>query len=377
MTTQFPTLKIAHVTTVHRRMDPRIYEKEAAAALEAFPGQVALFCADGKGDAFVNGLYIRDMGRLAKSRPVRILKGNFSVVRTCWVAKPELVHFHDPELIPAGLILRACGFIVIYDVHEDMKLQIKSKRWLPRWLRPLVGIAVRWVELVSSFLFTAIIAATPRIAKNFRSKTVITVRNYPILNKEESFKSFKKEDPPAFGYVGGISEVRGIHAMFDALAIVNASHKCTLHLAGKLLDAHLKDEILQYTATGTAVWHGLVSREEVNQILSNLCCGFVVLMPLENYLESLPTKMFEYMAAGLPVIASDFPVWREIIDDAGCGILVDPQDPNAIADAMSFVINNPNDSAQMGIRGKRAVAEKYSWDSEKKCLIEGYQTWLA
>ena len=101
--------------------------------------------------------------------------------------------------------------------------------------------------------------------------------------------------------------------------------------------------------------------------------GLVTLAPRPNYLESYPTKLFEYMASGVPVVASDFPLWRKIVEDAGCGLLVDPQKPEAIAKAMDWLFEHPNQAADMGAAGRRAAHRTYNWQSEADKLLALYE----
>jgi hypothetical protein len=89
---------------------------------------------------------------------------------------------------------------------------------------------------------------------------------------------------------------------------------------------------------------------------------------MSNY----PTKLFEYMAARVPVVASDFPLYRAIVEGAGCGIVVDPTSPHAIAEAVRYLLDHPEDAQAMADRGRAAMLERYNWHASKEALLELY-----
>ena len=119
---------------------------------------------------------------------------------------------------------------------------------------------------------------------------------------------------------------------------------------------------------------GEITRKEVNELYGSARAGIVIYQPAQNHFEAQPVKMFEYMAAGLPVIASDFPFWKTIVEDTGCGICVDPQDAEAVRKACVYLLNNPEKGQEMGKLGRKAVVNKYSWTSEEKKLLELYES---
>jgi glycosyltransferase involved in cell wall biosynthesis len=135
----------------------------------------------------------------------------------------------------------------------------------------------------------------------------------------------------------------------------------------------VKEEIGQYQEWKSVKFLGYLNREDVNKILSESKVGLVTLHPIPNYLESLPVKMFEYMSAGIPVVASDFPLWKEIIEGNKCGICVDPLNPKEIAKAVNYIIDNPKEAQKMGENGKKAVENKYNWKIEEKKLLNLYK----
>ena len=119
---------------------------------------------------------------------------------------------------------------------------------------------------------------------------------------------------------------------------------------------------------------GWLDRSGVEQVLQESVAGLVTLHPVINYVDALPVKMFEYMAAGVPVIASDFALWRQIIEGNQCGLCVDPLDPQAIAAAIDYLIANPTEAKQMGLNGQRSVRERFNWSIEEQKLLKLYQS---
>jgi glycosyltransferase involved in cell wall biosynthesis len=368
---------IVHLSTVHPRSDIRICNKEVATLHRRFGDQVAAMFADGLGDSRVAGSApIYDLGVLSGRRFKRALFGTIRAWRRLRHMKAQVVHFHDPELIPLGLALRAAGARVIYDVHEDVPQQIMSKHWIPFYLRRPVALAMLLLESIAGKAFDAIVAATPAIGARFPAHKTIVVQNFPIQSEfmisEPSNDDQRSTD---FCYVGGIFRVRGAFEMVDALSILRRErHDVRLTLAGSFSPSELESDLKSMSGWNFVDYRGFVGRREIADILKGSVAGLVVLHPTRAYVESYPVKMFEYMAAGIPVIASDFPIWRSIVCGANCGLLVDPKKPEAIAGAMKWMLENRSEALEMGRRGKVAVQQTYNWDQEGKKLDCLYET---
>jgi len=86
--------------------------------------------------------------------------------------------------------------------------------------------------------------------------------------------------------------------------------------------------------------------------------------------------LFEYMSAGLPVIASNFPAWRTLIEQAGCGLTVNPLNVREIADAITWILEHPAEAEAMGKRGQAAVLSTYNWDTQVASLLDLYERLL-
>lgn len=365
---------IIHFTTVHPRTDTRIRVKEVATLARRWPGQVALYVQDGLGDEedAHNGFQINDTGPRPKGRLSRMTLGAFRMYRAIRRARPRIAHFHDPELLPWAVLLRLSGIMVIYDVHEDLPAAVLSKPYIPTWLRRPVSLFVRVIEGSAARFMTANVPATPSIALNFDKYRPEMVQNYPLLAELQSDQAMRGDDlPPHFAYVGGITTIRSAAEMVAALELMHDSN-VRLQMMGTA-NVQLIEKLEKITGWQRVVSHGWADRPTVSTILGRCRAGLVLYYPEPNHVRAQPNKMFEYMAAELPVIASDFPLWREIVEGAGCGLLVDPQDTQAIAYAMQWILDNPDEAAAMGRRGRAAVEERFNWEAESEKLVALYR----
>ena len=119
---------------------------------------------------------------------------------------------------------------------------------------------------------------------------------------------------------------------------------------------------------------GTLDRNGINELYADSRAGIVLYQPAGNHYESQPIKLFEFMAAGLPVIASDFPLWKEIVEGSGCGVCVDPTDPEAVRRVCEMLLDDPALARSMGQKGYEAVRTEYNWTVEERKLMELYDT---
>jgi glycosyltransferase involved in cell wall biosynthesis len=362
------------MTSVHAALDGRIFHKECRSLARAG------FCVTAIGphseDAVVDGVNIRSIRR-ENSRLGRMTRTVWRIYREALRQDAKVYHFHDPELIPVGLLLRLAGKEVIYDLHEDYPKDILAKDYLPEWSRRSVAWCVEQLETAACARFSALVAVTPSIAARFRhvNDHTVVVYNFPYADEVVSQDQAApwKNRQQSVAYAGGITAYRGIREMVAAMGLLSPSLDATLELLGPTVPGDVALEEFRNDPGWKRVrYRGVLGLRDTFRTLHKVRAGLVLFHPIPNALESLPQKLFEYMGAGLPVIASNFPLWRQIVEDSGCGITVDPLDPQAVARAIEYVLVHADEAEQMGRRGQTAVLERYNWDPQAKKLVNLY-----
>lgn len=372
-------VRITHVTSVHDADDPRINSKECRVLADAgfrvsllAPGSTPA-AAPTDGEAVVRVVTMpRYAGRLK-----RMTLGNLEAVRRGLRLRSHAYHLHDPELFPAAIAFRAAGRRVVMDIHEDVPAQIRSKAWIAPSLRgSLSWLAKRW-EAVILHVANRVVVAEPGVYARFPSGRATLVQNFPRGDEFEDVSTTPyPERPNDLVYVGSISEARGLFSMIRAAAAMDPALNVTLRLAGGFHSDGLRARAEREPGWERTRDLGWLSRDQVVALLGGVRIGMVVLHRLPNYVDAQPTKLFEYMMAGLPVISSDFPRWRQIIEPANCGLLVDPSSEHEIAAAVRWLLEHPEEAREMGERGRQEVRDHFSWDAEGQRLVRMYTSLL-
>lgn len=362
-------MRIAHLTSAHPRDDVRVFLKECRSLAKA-GHNVTLIVADGLGDEVRSDITIRDVGA-SSGRASRMLGAPRRVFRRAIEIDADVYHLHDPELLPLCPLFKSRGKRVVFDAHEDVPKQILGKHYLPRVLRTPIAASFGVFERFVCRYTDGIIAATPTIREKFRTfhPHVEDVNNFPLPGELDPSAQHELSGRDVC-YIGSIAGIRGIREIMRALELIRSDAR--LLLAGGFAEAETEAELRAVVGWAKVEHLGVLSRQGVKDVLGRSVAGLVTLYPTPNYLDSLPIKMFEYMAAGIPVISSNFPLWREIVEGNECGVCVDPHDPAAIAVAIDgFVLDLPR-AAAMGKNGRRAVLDRYNWGREESKLLTFY-----
>ncbi len=362
--------KICILTSVHPPFDGRVFHKEAKTLAKA--GYNVVLIAQHTREETVDGIRIVPLPK-PKNRFERMTKVVWRLLKLALKEKADVYHFHDPELIPVGVILKFFGKKVIYDVHEDVPEQILSKDYIPKFLKKLVSGSFKIFENYSSKAFSFVITATDAIACKFLKSTsnVISVKNY-ISGEYAKTKAQSKISHNVLKviFVGGIYRERGIIEGIKAMNLLS-DLPLKFILYGSV-DKKFLLELKSLDMMERLDYQGIIPYTEVADKLKEADIGFICDYPLKRHMEGLPVKLFEYMAAGLPSIASNFQLWKQIVEKCNCGICVNPTKPEEIANAVRHLYRNPEIRSLMGQNGRMAVLAEYNWEKENKKLLYVY-----
>ncbi|MCL6631854.1 MAG: glycosyltransferase [Alicyclobacillus herbarius] len=368
--------RVVHLTSVHGATDTRIFIKECRTLAAA--GYEVVYLVPGGQGGWQDGVHIVSVGDRMNHRLLRMTVQVCRVLWWCLANSADLYHFHDPELLWVGWLLKALRRRVIYDVHEDVPQQILSRHWLPRWVKKPLAWWIGRLEQATVRKVDAVVAATPFLAQRLRpaARRCVVVRNYPRIEELKPAalekRAIRTPDKALVTYVGDLTAPRGVCEMVAAMEKVNTRREAVLALAGHVSPPELLTRLSQTAAWQYVDYQGWLSRSEVRNLLHRSDVGLVLIHPEPRYQQAYPVKLFEYMAAGVPVVASNFPVWREIVEGSQCGLCVNPLDVDAIAEAVCWILEHPQAARAMGQNGQAAVCSRYSWDSEAEALLALY-----
>ena len=361
--------RVVHASSAHRVSDVRIHLREAA-TVAAAGFDVHLIANAHDVELPLTGVKIHP--RRPRARWARVTVSSVAVVIRALRLRPAIVHLHDPELVWAIFPLRALGIKVVYDAHEDLPVQVLSKHYLGSLARPAALLARLVVRHAGKA--DGVVAATETIARTFPEGRVTLVRNYPTVRGSVQLTPIN-DRPLAVAYLGVMGAERGTEQMIESFGCPDFPEDWKVILAGPLP--------ADYMATLTKIpgwervdYRGFVSTDEARDLLDQARVGIVTLKRTPAYLDSLPTKMFEYFAAGIPAIASDFPLWRKIIETHDCGLLVDEQNPSSIAEAVAKYAHDPQLLARHSENALRASKQELNWTAEGERLLAMYENLL-
>lgn len=361
--------KVCHVTSVHSRYDIRIFKKECV-SLANNGYDVTLFCIDDKESEVRDNVNITSKNYKYKNRFERILKSSKNIKRDLTKIDAEVYHLHDPELIDLIPFLKKHNKKVIFDSHEDYPDLILEKTWIKKPLRLIISKIYEIKEKQYLKLCDAVISVTPHICNRLKkiNKKTYMITNYPIIDKLPKKNNFDNY----ICFAGGITPQWSHENIVSSLKDINIEYK----LAGKVTDDY-KEKLnsLNYKSLS---FLGKLSYGEVLNLYKNASIGMALCQKSKNVdgdNGSLGnTKLFEYMASGVPIICTNFKLWKEILNEYPAGICVNPNNVEEIRDAILTIMKDDKLKQKMGNAGMRAVKEKYNWKTQEEILLKIYKS---
>ena len=371
------------LSSVHRALDNRLFYREARSLQRA--GYDVTLVAVHEQDEVRDGIRIQGLPQVPRwQRPLLWAK----LLRQALAAEADVYHFHDPELLLLAPWLRLlAGKPTIYDVHEANADFIRVKDYLPAWARYPLAWIFGWLEPLLARLNSALLFADDEIAAAFRGvrRPKATLYNFPERSFIEQAARATQDAgprPPVVLYLGGLERNRGSRLMIEAFHQVwrllpQARLLHVGHMAPPDLEDEVRADVARRGMKRAVTFAGRVPFAEIGLHLAQAAVGWVPWQPVAKNQKNIPTKLFEYMAYGLPVVGSDLASTRPFVHEGQNGYRVTADDPTAHAEALLDLLRQPERASAMGRRGQELVRTDYNWDEMERRLLALYQKLLA
>lgn len=359
--------RVCHISTVHNPRDNRVFRKECGGLARS--GADIWFIGAQSGDEVADGVHVIGVGR-ARNRVDRLTRRQIRAWRALERVNPDVVHVHDPELIPLVMVWKTLrGRAAVFDAHEDLVGQIDAKEYLSPLIKPIARLVAKCVVGIANRGFDGIVAATPTVLQCFSHRNSAVVRNFPLASDYVHLEDLPSPDNKKDGqavYVGMLSAGRQVDRMFEMIEDAPAAH---LVIAG-MPDPEVKALFEDVDSRPRVRWLRRIPAEEVPRLLEESWVGVMFMKHLKNHDDAMPTKVFEYMAAGIPFVASKLPYMEKLLKDRDCGVFVDTeQDADAAAGALEALLADPERCIRMGANGRRTILEGFNFESELSGVI--------
>lgn len=359
--------RICHVTSLHGAFDARIFRLECKSLVKRYE---VFLVAPNIESQVVDGIHIVGISLPGTRKRLQRWLSLRRIIPVLNRIDATVYHFHDPELMSWGLRLKKKGKKVIFDSHEDVPASITEKDWIPAFFRKPISFVYRKYEERKFRQYDALVSVTPSIVDRIKKRNPRTyqITNYPALKE---FKGNERTWQNNICFTGGISAQWMHDIIIRSIEGLNVKYV----LAGKG-EGNYIESLKALPGWSNVDYRGLVKPSEVFQIHKSSFAGLSLNDYVANvgyHLGSLGnTKLFEYMMSGIPVIATDFILWKEIFDKYECGICVNPRDVDSIRQAIQYLHQNPEEAKRMGNNGRRAVEEAYNWSTQEVILFNMY-----
>jgi glycosyltransferase involved in cell wall biosynthesis len=367
-------MKICHVISGYYRNDARVFIRQVL-SLKRAGYDVSMITNDGEPDEILDGVPIRSC-RIHYPRWRVLLDARRQFMPEIVAVDADVYQLHSPELLPLTRSLQRMGKRVVYDAHEDLPRHIAEKEWLPAPLRRPLGFAAeRYLRRVLSQA-DDVVSPHPHVVEHLQ-RTIgrgTLVANFPIIQPLPTMTEAEfVARPTNIIYTGTVYWYSNQEATIDAIADLPGVR---YRVAGYVLEEHLK-ALMQRPGASQTEYLGRLGRADLRKFYAEAIAGLVIYdykLNLGWKLGSYGTnKVFEYMEAGLPMICTDYTLWRDIIDRYDCGVYVEPGSVEQIREAIRYIVSDPARAYRMGQNGRRAVLEEFNWASEERKYLKVFE----
>jgi len=357
-------VRVLVMTVVHHPEDARILHRQIRALVDA--GHEVVYAAPFSAYATDPRPWVTavDLPRASGRRRIAAVRRARGVLREL-APQVDIAVLHDPELLLAAGAARK-RIPIVWDVHEDTAAALGLKAWLPGPARPAARRAVQLVEAAAERRLHLMLAE-PAYAQRFRREHPV-VPNFPYVPATVPSPSADR-----VAYVGWLSEARGALDMV-AVARLLAPHRIQVELIGPA-DAHVRPIIEQAAADGVLVWTGYLRNDDALRRVEGALAGLMLLHDEPNYRHSLPTKVVEYMARGVPVITTPLPEAVRLVESHECGLVVPWSDPDAVAKAALTLRDDMQTRLTLGRNGHASATQLYGWPAAGRRFVAQLETW--
>lgn len=369
--------KICHLTNVHSPLDQRIYYKEAQSLAAAGYDVTVIGPGDDALAGVRQGVRICTIPRpgSAWERLTNLLR----LMQKSWSTRADLYHLHDPELLPVGLLLRLLGKKVIYDCHEHYPQVAFARHWIPRPLRLPMSLTIDFCERLAACMLNGVLGVVDEQRHRFGHCLFEAVKNYPRMEWFTPNGNGRAPDCELL-HVGSLSRDRGSEFLLEVMRELSGTHpKVRLRTVGpfqteadrqvferKLEQYELRDRVECRTEP--------VPYDQLGELIGRHRIGLIPGQPsVQNLTPFVPTKLFEYLACGIPVVASALPSIRLFYEAGDWGSLADPTDPRDHAAAIGHLLDHADEASSKGRRGRSLVEEHFNWSAESRRLLDFYE----
>lgn len=364
--------KVCHVISGYYRNDPRVFQRQCKSLKEA-GFSVSILTNDDQPDEILDGIPIYSTNNYWGSRMKILLFAKKQFLQRAIEIDADIYQMHSPELLSLGIELQKRGKVVVYDAHEDLPKHILEKDWLPQLARKPLSVIVEAYMNKMLKKYDGIVSPHSHVVdalKLINNNTVLITNFAKVLPREEVSQSDYMKRDQVICYSGTVYLHSNQVAILDA---IKDMPEVTYNIAGYMTPEY-QALLSQHVAYPKINYIGRIPWADLQGFYNQARIGVVIIDYKMNLGQKRGTyavnKMFEYMEAALPVVCTDYDLWKDIVDEFNCGICVQPGNVEEIKKAITYLLSNPDQAYQMGQNGRRAILEKFNWKTQHEVYVE-------